>query len=71
MNAGAGYESVGRSPYRTSRSPSVEKNYLCTFLNEMGERVDVFEGAEGETFFMTHRRDAPALPELACFARAA
>lgn len=49
-----------RYAYRTNRSVSAERNYLCTFLNELGERVDVFESLQGETFFMTHRREGPA-----------
>lgn len=57
MNAMEHIGSLRRSAYRTGRSASAEKNYLCTFLNEAGERVDVFEGRDGETFFMVHRRD--------------
>jgi len=71
MQSTTGFESVGRSTYRTSRSVSAEKSYLCTFLNETGERVDVFEAADGETFFMTHRRDGSAAQEAGYLPRAA
>jgi len=57
--------------YRTSRSASCEKNYLCTFLNEAGERVDVFEGMLGETFFVIHRRDGSVVRDMEMPRRAA
>jgi hypothetical protein len=63
--------SLNRHAYRTSRSASREKNYLCTFLNEMGERVDVFEGLEGETLFLTHQRDGSTVRESGFTSRAA
>jgi len=48
---------VTRHAYRTDRAPSRERSYLCTFLNEQGERVDVFENLGGETFFLVHHRE--------------
>ena len=44
--------------FRTQRPASTERSYLCTFLNEKGESVDVFEDAGGNTFFLTHGRGA-------------
>lgn len=49
---------VARQIFRTDRGPSTERNYLCTFLNDQGERVDVFENSGGTTFFLVHRRGA-------------
>jgi hypothetical protein len=44
--------------FRTQRSSSTQRSYLCTFLNEEGESVDVFEDSDGDTFFLVHRRGA-------------
>lgn len=71
MNASEHVGSLRPSAYRTGRSASMEKNYLCTFVNEDGERVDVFEGLRGETFFMVHRRDGSTVRDASIARQAA
>lgn len=52
--------SVLRHAFRNDRAASLERNYLCTFLNDQGERVDVFENLGGAMYFLTHHRESSA-----------
>jgi len=51
---------VFRRAHRTDTSAALARNYLCTFLNDEGERVDVFEILKGATYFLNAHRERSA-----------